>query len=109
VTDGGPEFSVAVEVDGERAVVGVVGELDLQTAPRLREELVALVNRGVTDLVLDLAALDFIDSSGLSVLIMALKRLRERGGELRLRSVPARARRVLEASGLDRAIAMVEE
>lgn len=109
MTDAGPAFSVATEVDGDRAVVRVVGELDLQTAPRLREELVAVVNQGVTDLVLDLAALDFIDSSGLSVLIMALKRLRERGGELRLRSVPDRARRVLEASGLDRAIPMVDE
>ena len=106
--DGVPAFSVATEIDGDHAVVRVVGELDLETAPRLREELVGLVNRGVTELVLDLADLDFIDSSGLSVLIMALKRLRERGGELRLRSVPARARRVLEASGLDRAIPMVE-
>jgi anti-sigma B factor antagonist len=109
VTFGEPAFCVSSEVDGERAVVLLVGELDLQTAPQLREELVGLLDRGVNDLVLDLADLDFIDSSGLSVLIMALKRLREREGELRLRAVPARARRVLELSGLDRAISMVDE
>jgi anti-sigma B factor antagonist len=109
VTDDLQAFTLATQVEDQSAVVQVTGELDLQTAPRLRDELVALVNGGITELVLDFAELDFIDSSGLSVLIMALKRLRERGGELRLRSVPSRACRVLEASGLDRVIPMVAE
>ena len=101
-------FSISSEMDGPRAVMRLVGDLDLSTAPRVREEIVALLDHGVIELVLDLADLDFIDSSGLSVLIIALKRLRERQGDLRLRSVPARVQRVLEASGLDRVIPTVE-
>lgn len=80
----------------------VVGELDIGTAPRLREQVVAMVNGGCTRLVLDLEGLTFLDSSGLSVLIMALKRLRERGGELVLRSTPPQARAVLDMAGLSR-------
>ncbi len=102
-------FALSSEIDGDHAVLRLVGELDLATAPRLRDQIVSVVNGGVTHLVLDLARLDFIDSSGLSVLVVAFKRLRERDGELRLRSVPAQALRVLEISGLHRVIPMVAE
>ncbi len=102
-------FALSCEIDGSRAVMRLVGELDLGSAPRLREQIVGVVDAGVVDLVLDLAELEFIDSSGLSVLVMALKRLRERDGDLRLRSVPAQTRRVLAVSGLDRVFPMTAD
>jgi anti-anti-sigma factor len=87
---------------GDESVIFVVGELDFHSAPELRNEILAKLNEGVSRLVLDLGEMEFIDSSGLSVIIAAFKRCKERGGDLILRSVTERTRRVLEVSGLNR-------
>ena len=100
MTEDQPGFSVSVSTAEAAAVVHVVGELDVATAPELREAVVGLVRQDVSEVVIDLAALEFIDSSGLSVLVGAHKRLRERGGELRLRAVPSQAANVLRVTGL---------
>jgi anti-sigma B factor antagonist len=85
-------------------VIYVAGELDFHTAPALRKEILALLNDGVNRLVLDVGQLDFIDSSGLSVIIAGFKRYKESGGELILRSLTERTRRVLEVSGLNKVL-----
>lgn len=72
----------------------------MATAPCLRDRLVGLIDAGTADVTVDLAGLDFIDSTGLHVLISALKRLRASGGDLVLRGVTARATKVLELTGL---------
>jgi anti-anti-sigma factor len=100
MTDEESAFSVSVSTAGSAAVVRVVGELDVATAPQLREAVVGLVRQDVSDVIVDLGGLEFVDSSGLSVLIGAHKRLREQGGQLRLRSVPAQAANVLRVTGL---------
>ena len=76
------------------------GELDMSTAPKLRDELLRLSSDGAIDVTVDMSELDFVDSTGLSVLITGLKRLRERGGDLALRSPKPGTRRVLEITGL---------
>ena len=93
-------FDIVVVRTGEGAVVQVRGELDLSTAPRLRDELVNLADEGVRDVTVDLVDLDFIDSSGLSALVAGLKRLREQGGDLGLRSPKPSTLKVLEITGL---------
>jgi anti-sigma B factor antagonist len=93
-----PEASAT---DNEETVIFVAGDLDFHTAPDLRKEILTLFNEGVNRLVLDVSQLDFIDSSGLSVIIAGFKRFKERGGELILRSLTDRTRRVLEVSGLN--------
>jgi anti-sigma B factor antagonist len=85
----------------EERVIFVAGELDFHTAPDLRKEILTLLNEGVDRLVLDVSQLEFIDSSGLSVIIAGFKRFKERGGELILRSITDRTRRILEVSGLN--------
>lgn len=80
--------------------VRLLGELDLATATPLRDELSRLMSDGPTQVTVDMADLAFIDSTGLSVLISALKRLREQGGDMTLRSPTPGTRKVLEITGL---------
>lgn len=82
------------------------GELDMASAPQLRGELLGLVERGIRSVTVDLAQLDFIDSTGLSVLVSGLKRLRECGGDLTVRSPSPSARKVSEITGLNQIFAV---
>lgn len=93
-------FDIVALRSGQAAVVRVRGELDLSTAPLLDKQLVRLADEGVQDVTIDLADLDFIDSSGLSALVAGLKRLREQGGDLELRSLKPRMLRMLEITGV---------
>ena len=69
---------------GDCAVLRVVGEVDLYTAPALRERLAELVAAGVTNVILDTGGVTFLDSSGLGVLVGSHKRLRAHDGSLAL-------------------------
>ena len=96
------EFGIVVVESDDRVVLRLTGELDVATAPRVRAELLSLVQRGACTVSIDMASLSFIDSSGLSVLVGGLKRLRESGGDLVLESPSANAMKVLEITGLTR-------
>jgi anti-sigma B factor antagonist len=85
-------------------VVAVHGEVDVATSPALRERLIGLVNDGATRLVLDLEAVDFLDSTGLGTIVSLLKRVRTHGGDLRLVCTEARIRRLFEITGLEKAV-----
>ncbi len=100
----GRSVDLGVEVmkqDGA-AVLRVTGEIDVATAPRLREHVVTLVAEGETRLVVDLEGVDFIDSTGLGALVGALKRVRTHGGELAIVCTRSRLLKVFEITGLGR-------
>jgi anti-sigma B factor antagonist len=82
------------------AVLEVGGEVDVATAPRLREQLIAVVNDERYQIVVDLEHVDFIDSTGLGVLIGALKRVRTHDGDLALVCTEPRILKVFEITGL---------
>lgn len=86
-------------VDGV-PVVAVRGEVDFGSAPRLRELLVSTAMDGNAHAVVDLRAVDFLDSTGLGVLVGALKRYRTLGGDLHLVISTTRIRSVFELTGL---------
>jgi anti-sigma B factor antagonist len=92
---------------GGWTVVSLYGELDVATAPSLREQLIGLVNDGSTQLVLDLEGIDFLDSTGLGTLIGALRRARTHGGDLRLVCTETRVTRLFEIPGLDKAVPLL--
>ncbi len=87
-------------VDGW-AVVTASGEIDVAAAPSLREHLVELIGDGATKVVLDIEAVDFIDSTGLGVLVGAIRRARTAGGDLRLVCTNTRILKVFDVTGLD--------
>jgi anti-sigma B factor antagonist len=98
------DLAVRVEVHDHWTVARVHGDLDLTTAPRLREQLVATLTSTATRLVLDLQDVAFIDSTGLGVLVGILKRTRTLGGDLRLVSTRPALRDLLRLTDLDQAL-----
>lgn len=108
------EFNVTTRdtnlANGQRAViVEVVGEVDVYTAPRLKDRLLQLERDGMHSLVVDLAQVGFIDSVGLGVLIGALRRARAGGGTLVLSGPNPRIRRILDITGLSSAFTVVAD
>ena len=95
-----PTIALAVEHRDEGAVVTVGGDLEFGTAASLRSTLIDLSQQGCDSLVVDLEGLDFIDSTGLSLLVQAKQRIESQGHRFVLRSPTQRVRRVLEISGL---------
>lgn len=86
-------------------VLSAGGDLDVVGAPELRQAVVTVVSEGARLLVLDLSDLDFVDSFGIGAVVGALKRLRQRGGDLALVCPTPRIRRVFEICDLDRILA----
>jgi anti-sigma B factor antagonist len=98
-TGTGPPFGVTVRQVRGGVVVELSGELDLATAPRLRDRL-ALLSDGEDQITLDLTRLDFIDSTGLSVLVMAYTRAQSSGGAVVMRNPSSAVLRIFEITGL---------
>jgi anti-sigma B factor antagonist len=94
-------FDVQVRPHGEWTVVSVVGDVDLASTPRLRSTIAAVVRSRSPRVVLDFGGVDFLDSSGLGVLLGALRRVRAADGVLRVVVAAPHVRRVFELTGLD--------
>jgi anti-anti-sigma factor len=94
-------LSLSWSVSGDRADVALVGEMDTSTADEVDHLLLQLDAAGIRSVVLDVGALDFVDSSGLRVLLRGHDRADARGGSLALRSRPAFVQRLLAVTGLD--------
>ena len=94
-----PGFDLVTSRTDGGAVVRVIGELDLATAPQLGQVLTDLTGHGI-HVTVDLSGMAFIDSTGVSALVSGLKRLREAGGDMALVSPRASALKVFEITGL---------
>ncbi len=91
---------------GDCAVLQVTGEVDVYFAPQLRARIRELAAEGAVHLIADLGQVDFIDSTGLGVLVGGLKRLREDGGSLALVITTPRILRIFQMTGLTKALAV---
>lgn len=80
----------------------------MATCPQLRQEIVSQISAGHTHLVVDLGGVEFIDSTGLGVLIGGLKRARSHGGDLRVSRVGERLERMFDLTGLGDVLAVVD-
>ena len=87
---------------GDRHVLAVRGEVDLYTACELKEVFAAAIDAGRVRIIVDLAQTTFLDTSALSVLLSAFKRLRSRGGELVLVGLNEKIAKVFDITGLDK-------
>jgi anti-sigma B factor antagonist len=98
------ELETRPSSDGDTVIVR--GEIDMATAPQLRELLKGLIDAGSTRIVLDCRGLEFLDSSGIGVLVSVRKRLGD-DGVLMLEAPPARVRKVLDLTGVSEHVTIV--
>ena len=98
--DGTDELDLTAFAGPGRTVVAIRGDIDVYTAPALREQLLGLIRAGHHNLVLNLDAVQFLDSAGLGVLVGALKRARHHGGSIHLICSRGPILRTLRITGL---------
>jgi anti-sigma B factor antagonist len=101
-------FEVHHSDHGQWAVLTVIGDLDVASAPALRAAIIDRLPDVEGKMVLDLSGVHFIDSMGLGALIGGLKRARALGGDLRLSAPAEPVRRILELTRLDRALVVAD-
>lgn len=95
------ELSLATRSVSDHVVLEIGGEIDVYTAPRLRERLIEMVGEGARQVVVDLGRVEFLDSTGLGVLVGAHRRLRASDGTLTLVCPQERLRKIFRITGLD--------
>ncbi|GAK04406.1 anti-sigma F factor antagonist [Geomicrobium sp. JCM 19037] len=87
----------------------VSGEIDAYTAPQLKEALAPLTSEENGKTVVDLAGVDYIDSTGLGIFVGALKEAHNHNGELKIVSLNHRVKRLFTITGLDEVMDIDEE
>src|SRR5947209_10768497 len=92
--------------DGRR-LIAVRGELDLFTAPELRTKINDTIDEGARELIVDLSDTTFLDSTGLGVLIAALKRMRSCSGELVIVDSTSNLSKTFRVAGVDQIMTIV--
>jgi len=96
------ELGISTQQDGGVCTVTLEGEVDVYTAPSLKEELIKLLDSGCTSIIIDMEKVVFIDSSGLGVLVGALRRAREKGGAVRIVCTRDSVLKIFRITGLDK-------
>ena len=94
--------------DSGYTVIAVGGEIDVYTAPRLREKLISLVESGSYQLIVDMEAVEFLDSTGLGVLVGGLKRVRAHDGWIDLVCSQSRILRIFRITGLNKVFSIFD-
>jgi anti-sigma B factor antagonist len=97
------DFSIETEHVGDgKHVIALTGEVDLYTAPELKQQLVDVIGNGAKDVIVDFSRTTFIDSTTLGVLVGGVKRLRPGGGRLSIVCSDRNITKIFEITGLDR-------
>ncbi len=94
------DIVLATRSEGDWTIIDVKGEVDVYTAPKLRETFVDLVEKGIHQIVVDLEGVEFLDSTGLGVLVGGLKRVKSHDGTLALVCTKPKILKVFSITGL---------
>lgn len=101
-------FRVEVRHASDRVVLALRGELDLASAPALQAEIEEAAGGGAPRIVLDLTDLEFIDSTGLRIMLAAHENARERGQELVLTQASEQVQRLLRITGVGEHLRIID-
>ncbi|HWF55871.1 MAG TPA: STAS domain-containing protein [Solirubrobacteraceae bacterium] len=102
-------FSVEQRSEGDATMLVVTGELDLAASPTLEERLDHVFDGSTSQLIIDLRALEFIDSTGLSVLVKAHQRAEDAGRRFGLVNGGSQVRRLLSLTGIAERLTVADE
>jgi anti-sigma B factor antagonist len=97
---GSADLSLGARTEGFATVVVAQGEIDLSTIPLLTEKLDDLISEGQVDLIIDMAGVDFIDSTGLGALVGARKKALAKEGSVHLACVQAKVLKIFKITQL---------
>ncbi len=100
------QFSIDRETDAPKMVLTISGEIDLFAAPEFREKLYEAVSDVSADVVLNCRDLSYIDSSGLGILLGALKRVRQNSHQVYIRYLKDSIKKLFIITGLDKAFVL---
>ena len=98
------DLEMETSANGDWMVLTVGGEVDLNTAPQLKERINGLIAQGNSNLVVDLDGVEFMDSTGLSALVSGLMRTSESGGGMAVVCNRPQVLRLLALTGLDQVL-----
>lgn len=88
------------EINNETMGINIEGEIDVYTSPKVKEALNDLINKGHYNLIVNLEGVSYIDSTGLGVLIGALKRVKEHNGDIKLICNNMQIKKIFDITGL---------
>jgi anti-sigma B factor antagonist len=91
---------------GSPLVIEIRGDIDIQSAPELRDELLRVIRRRGAQLTLDLAGVTFLDCAGLNVLLATRRRAQLENGSVRIVRASPRVLRMISLLGLERVFAL---
>ena len=94
------DLSLETRQEDGHTIIEVGGEIDVYTAPKLRDKITELVGEGHHDLVIDMEGVDFLDSTGLGVLVGGLKKVRAYDGSMELICSQDRLLKIFRITGL---------
>jgi anti-sigma B factor antagonist len=100
------DLDVETTERGDASILTLRGEIDVYTAPRLRQSIVDLVDGGAHRIIVDMEKVDFLDSTGLGVLVEGLKRVKTREGELAIVATHDKILKIFDITGLNKAFAI---
>ena len=102
------DLSIDVKKQGGFALLQVAGEVDVFTAPKIREQLIDLVEQGDHDIIVSLEGVDFLDSTGLGVLVAGLKRVKMHDGTLSIVCTKDKILKIFRITGLTKVFPIFE-
>ncbi|KAF0208886.1 MAG: STAS domain-containing protein [Actinomycetota bacterium] len=96
------DLSITTERDGDVCRISVQGEIDVYTSAALKDAIIGAIEQGCINLIVDIDAVGFIDSSGLGVLVSGLRRVKENSGSMRVVCTKQNVLKIFRITGLDR-------
>ncbi len=100
------DLTLSTREVGDKTIVSVGGEIDVYTAPKLRDTITELVGDGRYQIIIDMEAVEFLDSTGLGVLVGGLKKVRAHDGSLELVCTQDRLLKIFRITGLAKVFAI---
>ncbi|MFQ5693690.1 MAG: STAS domain-containing protein [Nitrospinota bacterium] len=93
-------IEIETEDLGNSALVRVSGEVDMSNSPKMRDSLMDLTKKGISTIVIDLAGVNYMDSSGIATLVEGLQETMSYGGKFRLAGLSPKVQQVFELARL---------